>query len=108
MSCILFMKFLIYNFAHRAFGKYRKKSKTYNHFWGDFTIDEAKYILKQPSGNDHCGFYVMHFMHCYTGDQRSAEMVCMKWFHIKICMFLCLELFNLSNIMFLCCIFTEL
>ncbi|KAG2534049.1 hypothetical protein PVAP13_9NG227722, partial [Panicum virgatum] len=40
-----------------AFAKYRKKSKIHRPFWGDFTVEEAKYILKQPSGNDHCGFY---------------------------------------------------
>ncbi|KAG2629994.1 hypothetical protein PVAP13_3KG472402 [Panicum virgatum] len=54
--------------------KYRKKNKIHRPFWGDFTVEEAKYILKQPPGNDHCGFYVMHYMHCYTGDCRSAEM----------------------------------
>jgi len=101
------MKFLIYNFAHRAFGKYRKKSKTYSPFWGDFTIDEAKYILKQSSGNDHCRFYVMHYMHCYNGDYRGADLVRMKWFHIKVCMFLCLELPNLSSIMFLCLVILQ-
>ncbi|KAG2584011.1 hypothetical protein PVAP13_6KG256506 [Panicum virgatum] len=60
--------------VNKAFAKYRKKSKIHRPFWGDFTVEEAKYILKQPPGNDHCGFYVMHYMHCYTGDCRSAEM----------------------------------
>ncbi|KAG2577077.1 hypothetical protein PVAP13_6NG080030 [Panicum virgatum] len=54
---------------------YRKKSKIHRPFWGDFTVEEAKYILKQPPGNDHYGFYVMHYMHCYTDDCRSAEML---------------------------------
>jgi hypothetical protein len=31
----------------------------------------------------------------------------MKWFHIKICMFLCLELPKLSNIILLCLIFLQ-
>jgi len=30
---------------------------------------------KQPSDNDHCGFYVIHYMHySYSGDCRSPEM----------------------------------
>ena len=76
--------YFIISLIYRAFAKYRKKSKIHRPFWGDFTVEEAKYILKQPPGNDHCGFYVMHYMHCYTGDCRSAEMVCMKWL-IDIC-----------------------
>jgi len=66
--------YFIISLIYRAFAKYRKKSKIHRPFWGDFTVEEAKYILKQPPGNDHCGFYVMHYMHCYTGDCRSAEM----------------------------------
>ena len=76
--------YFIISLIYRAFAKYRKKSKIHRPFWGDFTVEEVKYILKQPPGNDHCGFYVMHYMHCYTGDCRSAEMVCMKWL-IDIC-----------------------
>jgi len=29
-------------------------------------------------GNNHCGYYVMHYIHCYTGDDFSAleKQVC--------------------------------
>ena len=83
----------------------RKAKRTV--LFGETSLDEAKYILKQPSGNDYCGFYVMHYMHCYTGDYRGADLVRMKWFHIKVCMFLCLELPNLSSIMFLCLVILQ-
>jgi len=49
----------------------------------------------------------MHYMHCYNGDYRGADLVRMKWFHIKICMFLCLELPNSSNIMLLCLVILQ-
>jgi len=39
--------------------------------------------------------------------KARAELVRMKWFHIKICMFLCLELPNLSNIMLLCLVILQ-
>ena len=57
---------------YRAFAKYRKKCKVYRPFWKDFIVSKAKYILRQPSGNDYCGFYVMHFIHIHTGDDMSA------------------------------------
>jgi len=57
---------------YRVFAKYRKKCKVYRPFWKDFIVSEAKYILRQPSGNDYCGFYVMHFIHIHTGDDMSA------------------------------------
>jgi hypothetical protein len=103
------MQFLVHNFAQRTFTRYRKKSKNHRPFWGDFTIHEVQYIHRQPSSNDHCGFYVIHYMHSYTDDHFGSQLVCMKWFHIKIRMFLCHELPNLSSIILLCLIFfTEL
>ena len=47
-------------------------------------MDEAEFILKQRFGNDHCGFYEMHYMHCRTGDEIDAAMVCMQWFYINV------------------------
>jgi hypothetical protein len=46
-------------------------------------------------------------MHYYTNDHFGNQQVCMKWFHIKICMFLCLELPNLSSIILLCLTFLQ-
>ena len=49
-----------------------KKCKVHRPFWKDFIVSEAKYILRQPSGNDYCEFYVMHLIHVHTGDDMSA------------------------------------
>ena len=81
-SCNLYV---IISPIYRAFAKYRKKRKIHRTFWKDFTVDEAEFILKQPFGNDHSGFYVMHYMHCRTGDEIDEAMVCMKWFYINMC-----------------------
>ncbi|PVH38813.1 hypothetical protein PAHAL_5G359200 [Panicum hallii] len=38
----------------------------------DFIVRDAKYVQRQPLGNDHCEFYVMHFMHVHSGDDMTV------------------------------------
>ena len=59
--------------SNRAFAAYRKKCKHHREFWGDFSVHEHQWVLRQPDGNDHCGFYVMYWMHKYTNDKFDAE-----------------------------------
>lgn len=57
----------------RIFGMYCKKYPgMHRPFWKTFVVDDAKWIKRQPPGTSLCGFYVMHYIHQYSGDDFSA------------------------------------
>jgi hypothetical protein len=102
---IFFTDFLPSNRIHRScrvFARYRKKSPIFRPFWKNFQIVQMDKILRQPSGNDQCGFYVMYYMHLFTGDDFTAvnEQV---WQYVEPSKFMLIRiLFNLANIFLIC------
>jgi hypothetical protein len=56
----------------------------------DFIVRDAKYVQRQPLGNDHCEFYVMHFMHVHSGDDMTVAnrkvSKNLSIYNVKICL----------------------
>ncbi|CAN6288463.1 unnamed protein product [Urochloa humidicola] len=60
------------NYIFEMYCNKKKNKGLHRPYCKKFQVSTYKWIKRQPMGNNHCGFYVMHYIHCYTGDDFSA------------------------------------